>query len=67
MVAKITLLYVKHVYPLTCSLTLAVSKGKVIRSAKQAAVPAPKNLTAAVGAKSVGFTPAMTEMVQIIS
>lgn len=42
---------------LTCSLTLAVSSGKVTRSAMQAAVPAPKNLTAAEGITSLGFMP----------
>ena len=41
----------------TCSLTLAVSKGKVARSARQAAVPAPKNFTAAEGTASCAFMP----------
>ena len=41
----------------TCSLTLAVSSGKVTRSAMQAAVPAPKNLTVAEGTMSPGFMP----------
>lgn len=36
---------------------MAVSKGKVNRSAMQAAVPAPINLTAAVGGTSVGLNP----------
>lgn len=43
----------------TCSLTLAVSRGKVQRSAMQAAVPALKNFTAAVGGTSGGFRPTM--------
>ena len=40
---------------LTCSLTLAVSRGKVTRSAMQPAVPAPKNLMAVEGASSVAM------------
>lgn len=44
----------------TCSRTLAVSRGKVQRSATQAAVPALKNFTAAVGGTSGGFRPTMT-------
>lgn len=44
----------------TCSLTLAVSSGKVTRSAMQAAVPAPKNLTAAEGTASWGFMPTIS-------
>lgn len=45
---------------LTCSLTLAVSSGKVTRSAMQAAVPAPKNLTAAEGTMSLGVGPTIS-------
>lgn len=45
---------------LTCSLTFAVSSGKVMRSAMQAAVPAPKNLTAAQGATSLGLMPTIS-------
>ena len=41
----------------TCSRTLAVSRGKVTRSAMQPAVPALKNFTAAVGGTSGGFRP----------
>lgn len=44
-------------WSLTWSLTLAVSKGKVMRSAMQAAVPAPINFTAAVGGTSAGPKP----------
>lgn len=43
----------------TCRRTLAVSSGKVRRSAKQAAVPAPRNFTAVVGGSSEGFSPTM--------
>lgn len=43
----------------TCRRTLAVSSGKVRRSAKQAAVPAPRNFTAVVGGTSEGFSPTM--------
>lgn len=43
----------------TCRRTLAVSSGKVTRSAKQAAVPAPRNFTAVVGGTSEGFSPTM--------
>lgn len=39
---------------LTCRRTLAVSRGKVRRSAKQAAVPAPRNFTTVVGGTSDG-------------
>lgn len=46
-----------RLHPLTCSRTLAVSKGKVMRSAMQAAVPAPRNFTAAVGGTSVALNP----------
>lgn len=42
---------------LTCSRTLAVSNGKVNKSAMQAAVPAPINFTAAVGGTSAGLNP----------
>ena len=38
----------------TCKRTLAVSRGKVRRSAKQAAVPAPRNFTTVVGGTSEG-------------
>lgn len=41
----------------TCSRTLAVSRGKVSRSAMQAAVPAPTNFTAADGGTSAGPNP----------
>lgn len=41
----------------TCSRTLAVSRGKVQRSAMQAAVPALMNFTVAVGGTSGGFRP----------
>lgn len=41
----------------TCSRTLAVSRGKVSRSAIQAAVPAPTNFTAADGGTSAGPNP----------
>lgn len=44
---------------LTCSRTLAVSKGKVTRSATHPAVPAEKILTAADGARSVLPVPTM--------
>lgn len=43
----------------TCKRTLAVSSGNVRRSAKQAAVPAPRNFTAIVGGTSEGFSPTM--------
>lgn len=43
----------------TCRRTLAVSRGKVRRSAKQAAVPAPRNFTAVVGGTSGGWSPTM--------
>ena len=43
----------------TCRRTLAVSSGKVRRSAKQAAVPAPRNFTAVVGGLSEGCSPTM--------
>lgn len=43
----------------TCRRTLAVSSGKVRRSAKQAAMPAPRNFTAVVGGISEGFSPTM--------
>lgn len=41
-----------HQVILTCSLTLAVSRGKVTRSATQPAVPAENTLTAADGGGS---------------
>ena len=44
---------------LTCRRTLAVSRGKVSRSAMQAAVPAPTNFTAAEGGTSAGPNPTM--------
>lgn len=44
---------------LTCSLTLAVSRGKVTRSATQPAVPAENTLTAADGGGSALLPPAM--------
>lgn len=48
----------------TCRRTLAVSSGKVIRSAKQAAMPAPRNFTAVVGGTSEGFSPTMVPEAQ---
>lgn len=47
----------KFSVPHTWSLTLAVSSGKVTRSAMQAAVPAPKNFTAEEGTTSCAFMP----------
>lgn len=44
----------------TCSRTLAVSRGKVIRSAMQAAVPAPINLTGADAGTSPGPNPTIS-------
>lgn len=41
----------------TWSRTLAVSRGKVTKSAMHAAVPAPINFTAAVGGTSAGLKP----------
>lgn len=41
----------------TCSRTLAVSRGKVQRSAMQPATPALTNFMAAVGGTSGGFRP----------
>lgn len=46
---------------LTCSRTLAVSRGKVTRSATQPAVPAEKTLTAAEGVGSPAPPPTMTD------
>ena len=43
----------------TCRRTLAVSSGKVRRSAKQAAVPAARNFTDVVGGLSEGCSPTM--------
>lgn len=51
-------LYVQEM-TLTCSLTLAVSRGKVTRSATQPAAPAEKTLTPAVGATSAVVKPTM--------
>lgn len=48
----------------TCSRTLAVSNGKVTRSATQPAVPAEKTLTTAVGPKSAADPPAMFKTVK---
>lgn len=50
--------YVQHVV-LTCSLTLAVSRGKVTRSATQPAVPAESTFTAVGGERSALFPPAI--------
>lgn len=52
------MVYVHHVV-LTCSLTLAVSRGKVTRSATQPAVPAENTFTAADGERSALLPPAM--------
>lgn len=43
----------------TCSRTLAVSRGKVTRSAMQAAVPALSTFTPKGGGTSDGFSPTM--------
>lgn len=49
---------------LTWSLTLAVSSGKVTKSAMHAAVPAPTNFTAAVGGRSAGPKPTIFMLLQ---
>lgn len=56
-VTRIGFVFVTQEYFNTCSRTLAVSKGKVSRSAMQAAVPAPTNFTAAEGGTSAGLNP----------
>lgn len=52
---KLTLMFLKGLC--TCSRTLAVSRGKVRRSAMQAAVPALTNFTATDGGTSAGPNP----------